>query len=211
MIRIPFYTLQSEAEREIYDLIDKNLKPLPRKSDGTFDSGSEEFQDNDVDALRHAYTSGVFTMEHGERVADFLGRLQEWIFDFGEQRKNMDLWNNAVGRTYGKKSKTRKELFESLVKALRRGELIESLYDKRKHTPSADVMSKKMGGRVIVLKESETGENILFFDVKEKMIFSREVFVSEIKDGKYGKDYEIRIVNGKEIPVSKRDGKDNLG
>ena len=41
------------------------------------------------------------------------------------------------------------------------------------------------------------------------LIFSREEFVAKIKNGEYG-DYEIRMIRGKEIPASKRDGTSNL-
>ena len=67
------------AQKESYNLFDKNLRPLPRKSDGTFDTASEEFSDNDVDALRHAYVSGVFTMEYSSLVARVLGDINELL------------------------------------------------------------------------------------------------------------------------------------
>ena len=70
-----------------------------------------------MDALRHAYVSGVFTQEYGEAAANVLGRLNEYSPGGGSSSSsstnstNMDLWNNEVARKYGKKSKTRKELF----------------------------------------------------------------------------------------------------
>lgn len=76
-------------------------------------------------------------MEFGEESADILGRLNEFKhFNFGTKEvpsENMDLWNNAVGRLYGRKAKTGKELFEFLLKALKAGELIIDLKDKRKY------------------------------------------------------------------------------
>lgn len=36
-----------------------------------------------------------------------------------ENSTNMDLWNNSVGRKYGKKTKSRKDLFKVLMKALK--------------------------------------------------------------------------------------------
>ena len=63
----------------------------------------------------------------------------------------------------------------------------------------------------MVIKESESGENLLFFDTKKMEAFSREEFVAKIKKGEYGDDYEVRTMDGKEIPASRRDGKDNLG
>ena len=71
-------------------------------------------------------------------------------------------------------------------------------------------MSGKIKEQVIVLKESETGENLLFLDTDKMLVFSREEFVAKIKNGEYG-DYEIRRIGGKEVPSSKRDGTNNLG
>ena len=214
-MEIPFLTLENEVADEIYALIDKHLKPLPKNSDGSINKESKGFQHNDVDALRHAYASGVFTMKYGENVAAFLGIARELFpgssgSDAAKSR-NMDLWNNAVGRKYGKKAKTRTDLFQFLLKALNNGELIIDLKDGREYSDDTNINHKKMGSRVIVLAETKTGANILFLDTKEGMIFSRDVFVAKIKRGEYGNDYEIRVMNGKEVPASKRDGTDNLG
>ena len=75
--KITFWTLEDEAENEVYALIDKHLRPLPKKKDGTIDKNAEGFQHNDVDALRHAYVSGVFTMEYNAIFARFLGGMRE--------------------------------------------------------------------------------------------------------------------------------------
>ena len=80
-----------------------------KKADGSFDEYAKGLGNNDIDALRHAYVSGRYTMEFGEETADVLGRLNEFKnFNFGTKEvpsENMDLWNNAVGRLYGKKAK----------------------------------------------------------------------------------------------------------
>ena len=208
------FKLESDAEQEIYVLIDKNLRQLPRKSDGTFDTDSKEFQHNEVDALRHSYVSGVFVIEYNVRVAKFLGNMRELFGSStgGELKRqskirNMDYWNNDVGRKYGKISKNSKELYKHLVKALKNGELIVSLNDPREYS----VNEKPIDASVIVLKESETGENQLFLDIKKMLILSKEEFVSKIKNKEYGEEYEVRTIDGKEIPASKRDGKNNLG
>ena len=211
--KIYIFEVKRTAEKEICNLIDKNLRPLPRKSDGTFDTASTEFSDNDVDALRHAYVSGVFTIKYNVLVANVLGYVNEFRGNYGRNLRqqsnirNMDLWNNHVGREYGKKSKNRKELFEYLIRALKNGELIVTPDDSRKYSHSENPIDAS----VIVLKESESGENQYFLDVKEMLVLSKEEFVAKIKNKYYGDEYEVRIVGGKEIPASKRDGKDNLG
>ena len=55
-------TLEVGAEDEIYAFINKHLKPLPKNNDGTINKNARGFQHNDVDALRHAYVSGIYTM-----------------------------------------------------------------------------------------------------------------------------------------------------
>ena len=127
-INISIIDLEEEAENEVYAFIDKYLRPLPKKNDGTIDKDAKGFQHNDVDALRHAYVSGVYTMEYNEKIASFLGLIREYspwssIGSSGpnrEKARNMDLWNNQIGRKYGKKSKIRKELFQKLLNALKK-------------------------------------------------------------------------------------------
>jgi hypothetical protein len=92
--------------------------------------------------------------------------MNEWAPGLGSSTsyssnsKNMDLWNNSVGRKYGKKTKSRLKLFKLLIKALKRGELIISPdEDPRKFTGKVfDLNSLK--DKVIVIKESKKGEVI---------------------------------------------------
>jgi hypothetical protein len=97
-------TLRAEAQAEVYLYIDKYYKKLP-KVDGRITGIGSEFLDNDVDALRHSYASGVFTQEYGEDLANLFGQVNEWApgvgssTSYSSESKNMDLWNNAVGRS----------------------------------------------------------------------------------------------------------------
>ena len=171
MIPFPPF-LKTEATNEVYIFIDKNLRPLPRNEDGTISEISEELYNNDVDALRHAYVSSVFTMEYGESAAEIFGRLYELLPGGSstetpenlEKETNMDLWNNAVGRKYGKKSKTKDELFQNLMLALKNNELIIDINDSRKYKGPSSI-KRKPKGLVIVVEESNTGENITFYDL----------------------------------------------
>ena len=102
---IDIYDLRDEACLEAYKYFDKNIRPLPKNADGSF-KVTLEYIDSDIDAFRHAYVSGVYVQEYGELIADLLGRINEFgsfASDSrgGEASKNMDLWNNAVGRRYG--------------------------------------------------------------------------------------------------------------
>ena len=204
---VKIYTLKEEAKIEAYEFIDRNLKKLPRNEDGSFNEFADGFADNDVDALRHAYVSGVYTIEYSEETAEKLGRLQELVFSDSSsahpQSENMDLWNNAVGRKYGKKSKNREQLFKLLMEALKNGELIISPDDERKYK-GEKYLKRKPKSLVIKIKENKTGANILFYDVFQKIVMTKEEFIDQIKAEKYPK-YSIRVVDGQEIPFSKRD------
>lgn len=136
-----------------------------------------------------------------------LGRLNEFFnLNYSTSSINsqeMDLWNNSIGRKYGRKAKDKSELINLLMKALKKGELMTSPDDKRKFKGKS-YFKKKPKSLVIKVRETKSGANILFFDVSENIVMTREEFVSQIKDGKYP-NYSTRIVGGLEFPVSKRD------
>ena len=72
-----------------------------KNEDGKVDQYANGLADNDVDAFRHAYVSGVFAKELGTGEAKFYGFLQELVGGNGssannsDAAKNMDYWNNA--------------------------------------------------------------------------------------------------------------------
>jgi hypothetical protein len=196
-----------EARKEVYQFIDTLYKPMPKKSDGTIDEYAKGLSNNDIDALRHSYVSGKYVMEFGEVTADLMGRLNEFKnFNFGNKdvpSENMDLWNNAVGRSYGKKAKTIKELFDLLLKALKNGELIIDLKDQRKY--KGDKTIKRLPKSfVIKIRETKTGANTEFLDVRKKVVMSKEDFIAAIRNGKYP-GYAVRKHHLGEFPYSTRD------
>jgi len=166
-MKFPPFDLKSEAEQEVYRLIDEKYRQLPKAKDGSIDSSAWGFQDNDVDALRHAYVSGAYAQSYGASTAELLGRLYEYFPGLGtsapnsERSTNMDLWNNAVGRKYGKKVKNRLQLFQELLEALKRGELITDPSDKREYT-GLPCLETAPAGTVIVIEKDKKGRNIFF-------------------------------------------------
>jgi hypothetical protein len=177
-----------EAKSEVYRLIDTHYKPMPKNPDGSINEYGHGLANNDIDALRHSFVSGAYVIEYDEETADKLGRLNEFKnFSFGTKvipSENMDLWNNSVSRLYGKKSKTWDELFQSLLQALRKGELIIDLKDPRKYKGEKTIkrMPKSF---VIKVKENKTGANIQFLDVHRKIVLTKDEFIASIKQGKY--------------------------
>ncbi len=63
--------LRDEAKIEGYLYFDKYIRKLPKNPDGSINEFSPRFADNDVDAFRHAYVSGVFTQEYVKRQQIF--------------------------------------------------------------------------------------------------------------------------------------------
>jgi hypothetical protein len=201
---IKIYDLRFDARDEVYTFIDKYYKPMPKNPDGTINVRARGLADNDIDALRHSYVSAVYVIEYGEEKADFLGRLNELItFERDPLMENMDLWNNSVGRSFGKKTKRGKELFDVLMKSLKNGELILDLKDPRKYK-GEKMIKRKPKSLVITIQETKTGANIQYYDVINKKVFSKKEFLDLIKEGKYP-GYSFKTVAGSEIPVSNRD------
>lgn len=204
-------SLMKDAELEAYVYFDRNIRELPKKPDGTIDTMQPGFRNNDVDAYRHAYVSGIFTHEYGEKIAAILGWLNEFASPSSVQDRDMDLWNNDAGRKLALKNKARDELAKAIKEALDNGKLITSLSDNR-HYQGAEVPRPQGEHSVIVLDENDNGANELFFDMASSTGMKRSAFVQEIKSGRYP-GYAVRNINGIAYPVSKRNSSatDNLG
>lgn len=206
------FSLKNKARDEAYEYFDKNIRPLIKNSSGKIDPTAHGLVDNDVDAFRHAFVSGVFTQTYSEEVADSFGRVNEysplsWYSDSKNPGSlNMDLWNNAIGRKYGKKAKSRKTLLKLIHEALKNGELIVEPGDKRKYEgKKSDSINRSKS--VVVLKEDESGRNEIFFDLAKNIMLSREEFVAAIKAGSYP-GYTIKMIKGISTPVSKPDNRE---
>lgn len=216
-MKFQFFDLKNEAEQEVYRLIDERYRTLPKTKDGSIDTLAPGFHDNDIDALRHAYVSGVYTQVYGATTAELLGRLYESAPGLGtsssnsERSMNMDLWNNAVGRKHGRKTRSRSKLFDELLNALENGELITNPNDKRQYT-GLRFLETVPAGTILVFGKDKKGRNILFYDVQAGVVLSRVEFVDHIRAGKYPR-YGLRVVKGVPIPVAKRDASvlNNLG
>lgn len=203
-IGIKIWDLKADARDELYLLIDKHYKKMPRNSDGSIKSGDPSYNDNDIDSLRHSYVSAVYVIEFSYETAELLGRLNEFDPRRNEIRsRNMDLWNNSVGRGYGKKFNRGEELFLALLKALKESELIITPSDPRKYKGSKNI-KRLPKSFVIKVKENKTGANIEFFDFRNKRMMMKEQFIESIKAGRYP-GYAVKKHHAVEFPYSTRD------
>jgi hypothetical protein len=91
-MKFPPFDLKSEAEQEVYRLIDEKLRKLPKAKDGSIDSSALGFQDNEIDALRHTFVSGAYTQAYGSSTAEILGRLYEYFPGLGTSRMIPAFW-----------------------------------------------------------------------------------------------------------------------
>ncbi len=129
-----------EIEQEAYRFYEQlSGTTLARRADGSF---QPQGHNDELDAFRHAYTSGRVT-----QIA--LG--QQWVARrFGDDAEigpahpndpyehRMDLWNNEAGRRIGDATSGRDELAREVFGALRRGELVAGLQDPRLRQVFAD-------------------------------------------------------------------------
>jgi hypothetical protein len=213
----PFRPLRDEARDEAYAYFDLHIRRLPKNAEGHIDETAHGFDDNDVDAFRHAYVSGVFTQEFSEKTANLLGLMNEYSpkalysHSVSPRSRNMDLWNNRVGRKYGKKTRGRKTLLKLIHQALKRGELILDLKDPREFAGTTEV-PKRLSKPIIALSKSKSGRNETFFDLQKKVVLTCEKLVALIQAGEYP-GYSVKVIRGIETPVSKRDGRitNNIG
>lgn len=203
--------LLREAEYESYTYFDAHIRPLPKTASGEIDTFQPGFQDNDVDAFRHAYVSGIFTHEYGEKVALILGWMNEFVFPSTIYDRNMDIWNNEIGRKLAKQNKSKQALAAAIQNALNKGHLIVNPSDTRTYKGAVRPRPDEQHS-VITIEKSASGSNELFFDFANSKVMTRSEFIDAIAEGHYPY-YEIRTINGTQVPASKRDdsSSNNLG
>lgn len=201
------YTLKDEAQDQLYEWFDKEVRNLSKSSEGKVDPMGEGLVDNDVDAMRHAFVSGVYVLEFNEKTSELMGRLNEFgnlnYSSSAPGAENMDLWNNAAGRKVARKAKSWRELYELLLKAMKDGELILHPEDKRRYRGETFI-KRRPKSFVIKIKENKTGANVEFLDVRRRIILSKSEFIEAIKLGRYP-GYAVRKHLSGEFPYSTRD------
>lgn len=93
---------------------------------------------DELDAFRHAYMQADLTNKYGSKTAKFLGDIHENIYDKvftiqPHKEKNMDLWNNNIGRQVSKEVDKQTEIFKNITSPqIRRDITAENIYNKIK-------------------------------------------------------------------------------
>ena len=106
--------------------------------------------DDEIDAFRHAYMQAHMTIEYGKDIAKVIGNIYEKWGDYTEsqnaKQRNMDLWNNEIGRQIGEEIKnetshlpdlTTQKMYEDMIaekiyQRIQNGDMItEPQKDKR--------------------------------------------------------------------------------
>lgn len=181
-----FEDFQNQEAKRFFDLTEKyqqkfNLKMKP---------GSIGHND-ETDAFRHSMMMAFYTMKYGDFAAHKIGDYHE---DEGEARgqdpreKNMDLWNNAIGRQTAKEIKkemkgkekffTDEQMLDIIAVSLRdkikNKELITDINDKR------DFETSPLNGRIFTREnihnmtpeEYRTNEKLIDNELKNQRVMS---------------------------------------
>jgi len=155
------------------DVLDATYK-AQKKYGFKIGTGEHATWNNEADAFKHAYMQWDLAYNHGEKVAKALGDMHEKETPnapLGE--RNMDLWNNAIGREIAQEMKknpdwdlldkeTAREIASKIIyEKMQNGELITNPDDKRKYE-NMDLERLSEKDRIYAKEEYET------FDDKTK-------------------------------------------
>jgi len=129
-----------------------------------------------------------------------------------ENERNMDFWNNEVGREYGRRTNSRKILAAKLRAALKRNELIITPADPRIYSGDTSEYIVDPNKPVLVIEALKTGRNNAFLDLVTGETMNSEGFTQRIEGGLYP-GYYVADLFGMVTPVSCPDGvsENNLG
>ncbi|MDO5609279.1 MAG: hypothetical protein Q4G62_00605 [Pseudomonadota bacterium] len=132
--------IKREIEQEAYKFYEQHSgHQLARRPDGSY---AAQGHNDELDAFRHAYTSGRVTQKTlgFQSVAKHFGDEHETgpanLNDPYEHR--MDLWNNEVGRRLGAATSNKEDLATKAFESLRNGTLVTGLSDPRLRQLFAD-------------------------------------------------------------------------
>ncbi|BAS68398.1 cadherin-like domain-containing protein [Bathymodiolus septemdierum thioautotrophic gill symbiont] len=129
----------SDYLKEWKEAISKDARDFYQSLSGKSDAQMQGLGHNDdLDAFRHAYTSGRVSQLTFDWVAEYFGNKNELPNDKTKNKnKNdpyehrMDLWNNEIGRRFAQQNDNKGELATKLYQELSDGKLATNIQDKR--------------------------------------------------------------------------------
>ena len=152
--------------------------------------------DNEVDAFRHAYASAVATYLMGEGIAKGVGDYNEdripiptdpvELEDY-QNARNMDLWNNDIGREIGSTASSIEEIGQRVAEAIRQGRTINGLDDTTKtwtepaqqpEISITDIMSRPLGRLITAFFRPFPGSLIMQVGMEALVELYRSLFTT---------------------------------
>ena len=140
-------TIDALNRKEVNDIVLKQTYKYQKIYNFDMGTGTEATHNNEADAFKHAFMSAYLSIVNGKSYSQMAGDWHEYIDGFSGPRneRNMDLWNNSVGREIAEKIKsnlgsnynkyTLQEKLDfasdEIIERMRSGELITNPNDKR--------------------------------------------------------------------------------
>ena len=116
-----------------FDISEKKKKKYDLKTNPNKPGWNDE-----LDAFRHAYMQADLSNKYGSKAAKFLGDIHENIYDKlftiqPHKEKNMDLWNNNIGRQVSNEVDKQTKILKNLTSPqIRQDITAENIYNKIK-------------------------------------------------------------------------------
>lgn len=169
---------------------------------------------DEIDAFRHAYMQAYITANQGENVAKFLGDVYEKFGDYTESQKaserNMDLWNNEIGRRIGLevtneishfKDITTQKMFEDMIankiyEKIKTGEIITSPKDTRRYE---DLIKGNPTGGASPIEERPFSRQEIARMTPEEFQANESIIMEQLEKGRIldeKVDYDIQFPHG---------------
>lgn len=135
-------------------------------------TGAHDAWNNEADAFKHTFMQADLALKSFVGASKIFGDFHEWQGDMSQQpkgEKNMDLWNNEIGREISRE--IRKEynpidvikhinsgkmddiIADKIMKRMRKGELITHPSDTRKYKTPSQKFSDEIKNRYHQMQE----------------------------------------------------------
>lgn len=140
--------LDAFNRKRVNDIVLKQTYKYQKIYNFQMGTGNEATHNNEADAFKHALMSAYLSIENGKSYSKMASDWHEYVDGYKgpPDERNMDLWNNSIGREIAEKIKwqlgdsynnyTLQEkldfVSDEIIKKMEKGELITNPNDKRK-------------------------------------------------------------------------------